>query len=165
MPANPRFLAPIQAYDIKTIISPAAKASIKPFLEQLAACDEDRDRIKLLPFSHSDWVNKRMKDLGSVTKPNKEKLYVLVLTRMRRPERGSRPHRVHIRPVSDTRMHEPIFYHRRMVVFISMMRQFERCGRSVGDRPKLVEKMGSTPRVVLDSLIEMFTESPRGSNK
>jgi hypothetical protein len=52
-----------------------------------------------------------------------------------------------------------------MVVFVSAMRQFERLSRSVGDRPKLVEKMGSTPKIVLDSLLEMFTESPRGTGK
>jgi hypothetical protein len=65
-----------QAYSLKDIISPSSKSALKPFLEQLAACEGDRDRIKLLPFSHSDWVNKRLKELNSANKPNKEKLFV-----------------------------------------------------------------------------------------
>jgi len=76
LPSLSIFLSVVQfqAYSLASIISPAVTASLKPYIKELLDCDEDKDRINMLPFKHSEWVKRRVRDLCTMEKPSKEKM-------------------------------------------------------------------------------------------
>lgn len=65
---------PSEAYSINDIISPAAATSLKFHVKTLIDAKSDEERVGLLVYRHSAWVNRRMNDLCSSDKPNKEKM-------------------------------------------------------------------------------------------
>ena len=56
-------------------MSAAVSNSLKAYLKEMLACDDDKDRIGLLPFRHSQWINRRIRDQCTMEKPSKEKMY------------------------------------------------------------------------------------------
>ncbi|KAL7411735.1 RNA polymerase I associated factor, A49-like protein [Mrakia frigida] len=77
-PPNMAAETPSEAYSLASIISPAVTASLKPFIKELLEAEEDKDRITMLPFKHSEWVKRRVRNLCTMEKPSKEKMRILV---------------------------------------------------------------------------------------
>jgi hypothetical protein len=55
------------------------------------ACDDDKERIGLLPFRHSQWINRRIRDQCTMERPSKEKMRILIyISAMRIFQKSSR---------------------------------------------------------------------------
>jgi hypothetical protein len=75
-PPNMLAATPAEAYSLDDIISPAAATSLKFYVKELIEAETDEERIGMLAYRHSNWVNKRLNELCARDKPNKEKMCV-----------------------------------------------------------------------------------------
>ncbi|CED85388.1 RNA polymerase I 49 kDa subunit [Phaffia rhodozyma] len=77
-PPNMEATTPEEAYKLEDIIPASCSVALRPLIKEIIGAENDQTRMTLLPFRHSSWVNRRMRDTLLKEKPSKEKLKILL---------------------------------------------------------------------------------------
>jgi DNA-directed RNA polymerase I subunit RPA49 len=136
---------PADVYPLHGII-PEAEWKILP-ANVLESAQTYRERILLLPYRKSDWINDHLESsAGLESKRRKKALYVSL--------------------VKWGTVHLTSIFYSKILLYISAMLAFRQAGlKNSLNKEKLYEQLSTVPGIVVDSLLSRFAEMPRDSSK
>jgi DNA-directed RNA polymerase I subunit RPA49 len=134
-------LNPCDVYPLHNMIpKPEWKAL---YISAYMNADNSADRVALLPYKRSNWINDHLSLAFASPSPNKTTMCVDISF--------------------ITRAHYNADVARKTLVYIAAMMAFHKSTFKNIDKTVLQQKLAAVPTVVIDGLLSRFTETARGS--
>lgn len=142
-PFNSAATVPSEVYNLHDIIPEAEWKALS--ISAFTAATRDNERVALLPFKRSDWINHHLKLLfkNENEKPSKRNMYS---------------------PLSLHRVSLTLRCCSKILYYTSTMLAFHQVSARL-DKAKLAERLSGVPSIIVDGLLSRFSETARGSTE